>query len=1238
MAKSIDIKVDIISDPNGTGKVKGQIDKLEREVIASAKRIEANKKATSRAIIQSEEAITRAATKEAKSRANSLINELRKTEREVKTSSTSIQGYINSAFGGGFIGGAVGGFAGSIVASFTSQLAQLPAIFKSQLDEMVKIAAERQNAFKGLGSLAGFLGITPRDTQDAIKNLRLVKAGVVDIGDAATSLKNLLSSGFSLPESIKLLEAFSDTAAFGKSAALDFGEAIRGATEGIRNGNSILVDNVGLTKNLSAILKDAGFAEQDLSRVKDDHNIRQALFNGLLKEALPQMGDADRLTKGWTGSTSALTTAKNNLYAAIGDVIINNKELLALVQTLTQNLSSQTAEVEKSGSSWRRNTNSMTTSFAELVMSVTSGVRKNVAEFRELVNVIELATAWVGKFALAFDIADLSGAHAYYDRVIAEANARRGTFTREAEEANRLDASRFNRNLLINMGLTPGQNPLSRPRINTPLGSSLNRPSMSDLIDIGTGRPSRETQNAGGLPTGTGTGGGRGGASRAAEAGLAEFVSNRIQAEFEAAMRKLPQSMKNKIAVQAGAAGIPLDLAFAQIFSESRFNPKADSGQAGGLTQFTPGTAKRFGFTVEELKRSPDKALSAWGRYMSFLFDRYGDWELATLAYHQGEGTVDKLVSLLDKGKGAVASSVIGPKGRQYIAQISALSGIRGKEQFRPGDPRDIDRFFADQQVSAGEAELGRELDLGKYEKEIAAGKELSDVYEMLIRELAGLNDMTREESFLLDVKLGKYKELTPEVIEQARQTYALADAVEAKKKADAESARAAEDFAREQQQLFEETSQGWHDLLTDLAEGNFKSIWDRMRRAMLEQFIRPASQMLAQLFGNPMGGVQTSGGFGGQGGFGGFNLGGLFGGGGAGNGGNIGPGPGGTAPFFPTPSFSPNAGGGGGFGGFGSFFSNLFNRGGGGAGLRGAGNAVGTNMIKPGFDPYGRPTMTPFGTGFKGGLRGIGNGSLVGGAAGLGGMAAAMIGSAIGGKAGTFLSLTGTGVSIGASFGGPFGALIGGAIGAGAGLISMLFGRDNLGKKIKEAALSTYGITIKDKSVLNTLKQLGKSMFGKRAADNAAAIVSSDEGQLILRNYAEATNQSSEKIDALFIGDENFKGNQFRSQFGGFRAFGGPVTAGKSYVVGERGPELFTAAQSGSITSNTDMSGMMQVLGTLEETVHMLATKLQSLSPGAVLAMGASENPRAVRGAIESEFRNDLRASESSLRLQGAY
>jgi phage-related minor tail protein len=40
------------------------------------------------------------------------------------------------------------------------------------------------------------------------------------------------------------------------------------------------------------------------------------------------------------------------------------------------------------------------------------------------------------------------------------------------------------------------------------------------------------------------------------------------------------------------------------------------------------------------------------------------------------------------------------------------------------------------------------------------------------------------------------------------------------------------------------------------------------------------------------------------------------------------------------------------------------------------------------------------------------------------------------------------------------------------------------------------------------------------------------------------------------------------------FRANGGSVMAGQSYVVGERGPELFTPGRSGSIAPNSAMGG----------------------------------------------------------------
>jgi hypothetical protein len=43
---------------------------------------------------------------------------------------------------------------------------------------------------------------------------------------------------------------------------------------------------------------------------------------------------------------------------------------------------------------------------------------------------------------------------------------------------------------------------------------------------------------------------------------------------------------------------------------------------------------------------------------------------------------------------------------------------------------------------------------------------------------------------------------------------------------------------------------------------------------------------------------------------------------------------------------------------------------------------------------------------------------------------------------------------------------------------------------------------------------------------------------------------------------------------FGGGRAMGGPVTGGTSYLVGERGPELFTPSSSGNIIPNNAMGG----------------------------------------------------------------
>jgi hypothetical protein len=57
--------------------------------------------------------------------------------------------------------------------------------------------------------------------------------------------------------------------------------------------------------------------------------------------------------------------------------------------------------------------------------------------------------------------------------------------------------------------------------------------------------------------------------------------------------------------------------------------------------------------------------------------------------------------------------------------------------------------------------------------------------------------------------------------------------------------------------------------------------------------------------------------------------------------------------------------------------------------------------------------------------------------------------------------------------------------------------------------------------------------------------------------------------LSGSLAGSTGGVGKFFGKLFGGFKASGGPVSAGKGYVVGEKGPEFFTPSVSGTITPN---------------------------------------------------------------------
>lgn len=77
-----------------------------------------------------------------------------------------------------------------------------------------------------------------------------------------------------------------------------------------------------------------------------------------------------------------------------------------------------------------------------------------------------------------------------------------------------------------------------------------------------------------------------------------------------------------------------------QFYVESKFEPQAVGpetkyGQAIGLAQVLPSTAKKYGYNAQDLK-DPQKAIDCGVSYMADLSKRYGSQQLAMVAYNGG--------------------------------------------------------------------------------------------------------------------------------------------------------------------------------------------------------------------------------------------------------------------------------------------------------------------------------------------------------------------------------------------------------------------------------------------------------------------------------------------------------------------------------------------------------------------------------------------------------------------------
>lgn len=184
----------------------------------------------------------------------------------------------------------------------------------------VSAAGELQAAMVGLESVLSGMGRSFSEAQDFITEF--ISDGLVPATNAIMAYRNLALRGYDTSQIQTTLTILKDASAFARQGSLTMGQAIQSASEGLKNENSILVDNAGITKNVSVMWREyAAEIGTTVNNLTLQQKI-QAEVNGLMRESQFQTGDAARLAGGYAGQVAALGTSFYNLRVAIGNAVI----------------------------------------------------------------------------------------------------------------------------------------------------------------------------------------------------------------------------------------------------------------------------------------------------------------------------------------------------------------------------------------------------------------------------------------------------------------------------------------------------------------------------------------------------------------------------------------------------------------------------------------------------------------------------------------------------------------------------------------------------------------------------------------------------------------------------------------------------------------------------------------------------------------------------------------------------
>lgn len=211
------------------------------------------------------------------------------------------------------------------------------AFITKQIVDCTKAAEQYQNSLTGLKSIMDGQGRSFATAQKFIESY--TKDGLIAQTEAITAYKNLALRGYDTSQIEKVMTALKDSATYSRQASYGLGEAVATATEGLKNENSVVVDNAGVTKNVAKMWEEYAASIGKTSNNLTQAEKIQAEVNGILEETKFQTGDAAKYADSYSGMMARLTASFTTLKQTIGGAFIQIfQAVLPIIQSVVDAL------------------------------------------------------------------------------------------------------------------------------------------------------------------------------------------------------------------------------------------------------------------------------------------------------------------------------------------------------------------------------------------------------------------------------------------------------------------------------------------------------------------------------------------------------------------------------------------------------------------------------------------------------------------------------------------------------------------------------------------------------------------------------------------------------------------------------------------------------------------------------------------------------------------------------------